>query len=180
MSRFSESLASLMRQHEPPLRQIDLEGTTGIHNSLISRVLSGTKHPTEDQVARLCAAISPDPATRAQLLVAYLRDVAAPTLAQADLDARHVIIRVAGEHESLAEPDWFASAPTGLVCMLELIGRAALERPAVERLVEAITDQVAPLRLAPNAPGKATGQAQQQSTTPPRVGGASSDTPPRG
>jgi hypothetical protein len=146
MSHFSQTLTDLMESAEPPLRQADLEKLSGVHNSLISRFIKDRRVPDSEQVARLAAAISPDSQKRARLVVAYLRDLAGPSFALAGVDDRHVLIQsTADAVKALGEPEWWETAPVGLVIKLEAVGRVALEKPAVMALLDAWVNQLCPL-----------------------------------
>ncbi len=131
-----------MELHSPPLNNAALGKLSGVHESFISRYLNGKSEPTPERVAQLCSAISAEPAIRAQLLVAYLRDVAVPALSLAGLDSRDVCIECPAHVSALDEPTWFSAAPLGLQVKLELIGRAAAQNPKVQALLDAMVDLV--------------------------------------
>ncbi|PAW75139.1 MAG: hypothetical protein B9S38_02315 [Verrucomicrobiia bacterium Tous-C4TDCM] len=100
VSLFQTTLRDLMALQTPALSQQDLAGRSGISHSTISRILSG-RDPMPDQVGTLCAVISSDRAQRAQLLVAWLRDLV-KVAEVAGLDERHVRVSAASEEADLA------------------------------------------------------------------------------
>ena len=99
MKHFPETLKALMALHDPPLTGLSLASLTQISSSTISRVLSGQQRATAEHVGQLCAVISSERKRRVELLLAYLRDVAAASLV-AGIDERHFVISHAGSAAS--------------------------------------------------------------------------------
>jgi hypothetical protein len=148
MSHFSETLAECMERHLPPLTNVSLAKLSGVDATLISRYVNDRMAPTPERVAQLCVAISNDPEVRSRLLIAYLRDVAAPAFAEAGLE-RHVQIRLAAEPVAPGESNWFDTAPVSMQCMLEAVGREALTNPKVAELLESVVNIAVPLWKEP-------------------------------
>lgn len=138
MSHFSETLSELLKSSVPPMTQAELSERSKVDKTLISRFLSGVKYPDSEQVAALCVGIGGDRCDRARLLVAFLRDQAAPTFARAGFDSRHVSIGVVEDSPALAELSWVDTIPAGLACKLKLLGDASLASPAVEELINGV------------------------------------------
>lgn len=74
MSYLSATLGALMRQHD--IRGSHLAKATGIDVATISRLLNDQQKSISDEdIIRICKALSDDPREQAQLIAARMRDV---------------------------------------------------------------------------------------------------------
>jgi hypothetical protein len=138
MSHFSETLAELLKSQTPPITQAELSERSKVDKSLISRFLSQVKYPDSEQVAALCLGVSGDRDDRIRLLVAFLRDQAAPAFRRSGFDSRHVNIRAVADTDSVGGPSWVDTMPAHLTDKLMKLGVASLESPAVAELLNGV------------------------------------------
>ena len=153
VSRFADTLRQLIAKNG--LKQHEIEALSGVHRSLISRMLRD-RVPTRAQLAGLCAAISPDATERASLLFAHLRDEADLALQRAGIDHRDIILALPSGDSAEQPPAWFDSLPDRLQVELALIAEEALRTPelrdmvsSLAALVERHAEEARRLRLLP-------------------------------
>lgn len=144
MSHFSQTLNDFIRSPDGPRTQAELVRRTGIDKALLSRILLDKQAPDAEQVAIILAGCGGSSEDRAKLLVAHLRDEAAPSFQRAGLDERRVKIEAKGDDpDTLGEPvSWWETAPAGLVIQLEILGKEGLRSKPLENLIGALSEQV--------------------------------------
>lgn len=96
MAEFPAVLTHLMKVGN--LTQADLEQSSGIDRSTISRFQKGDRIPSREQLGQLVAGISGDRDRRLELLFAHLRDEASAA-AIAGITLRHIVIKPADQED---------------------------------------------------------------------------------
>jgi transcriptional regulator with XRE-family HTH domain len=132
MSHFSETLRQLIAREG--ITQEDLAARSNVDRSLISRMLRD-KVPSREQLAALCAAISPNQSARVELALSHLRDEIQQCLNMGGFDERHFKLELVG---SGAEPaaHYFDNLPNSLKDDIHVIALESLSTPELRRVVE--------------------------------------------
>jgi transcriptional regulator with XRE-family HTH domain len=133
MSNFSDTLRRLIAREG--VTQEDLAARSRVDRSLISRMLRG-KTPSREQLAALCAAISPgNQSARIELALSHLRDEIHLCINTAGFDERHFKLELAGS-EATTESHCFDGLPESIRDDLYIIAIESISMPEMRRIVE--------------------------------------------